>query len=220
MNFISHRGNDCHSYPENSISALLWCLDQDYIDGVEIDIRMTKDQKLVLSHDASILELGFRRYFVKDETLNTLQKVNLGTKKNPHYLDSLEQFLSQVQSQKMIVLDIKQELGSMDLFLKVLRKVLKKYSYLNLYIVSFRYDIVKLCTTTCKKPVGLLVSDFINKKKDYNPFNFLSVSKGAYSDISSHKKKMVWTINQKRDLKKFHQDIYVITDKAYDLAVE
>ena len=72
----------------------------------------------------------------------------------------------------------------------------------------------------CKFPVGLLISDFINKNKNYSDFSYLSVSKGAFKDISSPKKKMVWTVNKKSDLKSSYQDMYIITDNAYKLVSE
>ncbi len=217
MKFIAHRGNDNHSYYENSKEALLWCLDQDYIDGVELDIRLTKDKKFLIHHNNSFLELGNKIHFVQDETLEELQKINLGTKKNPHHLDSLEDFLSRVKSSKMILLDVKKEIGDFTPLIRPLQKILKKYDDLNLYLCSFQYSIIKLSTKMCKVKIGLLVSDFINKNKNYDAFDFLSVSKGAYPDISSSKKKMVWTIQKKSELKRFSKDIYVITDCAYHL---
>lgn len=220
MKFIAHRGNDNHSYFENSVEALLWCLDQDYIDGVEVDIRMTKDKKFLLFHNSTLLELGNRLHFIQEETLDEIQKINLGTKKNPRHLNSLEEFLSRVNSQKIIVLEIKKEVGSFQPLAKPLFKILKKYAHLNIYLCSFNSHIVNLSTSMCKFPIGLLVSDFINKNKDYRNFDFLSVSKGVYGDIPSAKKKMVWTIRKKEELSKLADDLYIITDCAYHLVSE
>ena len=217
MKFIAHRGNDNHSFYENTKDALLWCLKQDYIDGVELDIRLTKDNQFVIMHNSSFLHLGIEAYFIRGETLESLKKINLGTKEKPHYLDSLEDFLKEVNSDKIILLDIKEEFGNFNHLLDILMNSLKKYEHLKIYLCSFNYQIVKLCPNKCKFPIGLLVSDFINKKKNYNDFDFLSVSKGAYPDISSPKKKMVWTINKKSDLKGISKDMYIITDKAYHL---
>ena len=51
--FISHRGND-DDLAENSKKAILNSLSKPYIDGVEFDIRITKDNKFVINHNATI----------------------------------------------------------------------------------------------------------------------------------------------------------------------
>ena len=48
---ISHRGNDNHNYKENTIEAVVFSLNRDYVDGVEVDIMFTKDKEIVLNHD-------------------------------------------------------------------------------------------------------------------------------------------------------------------------
>ena len=50
---FAHRGFSSY-YPENSLEAIKESLKYDYIDGIEIDIRMTKDEKFVLIHNSSI----------------------------------------------------------------------------------------------------------------------------------------------------------------------
>lgn len=220
MKFIAHRGNDNHSYRENTKEALLWCLNQDYIDGVELDIRLTKDKKFVIYHNTSIVELGIIRKFIANETLEDLQKINFGTIEKPYYLNSLKDFLDSITGDKIILLDIKKEIGKIEDELDILRKVCITYSNLNIYVCSFCYELVKLSTNMCKFPVGLLISDIINKNKKYSGISFLSVSKGAFFDISSSKKKFVWTINKKKDIKESYKDVYIITDNAYKLVSE
>ncbi len=220
MKFIAHRGNDNHEFKENTKEALLWCLKQDYIDGVELDIRLTKDKKFIIYHNSSIVELGFNRKFIASETLEDLQKINFGTKDKPYYLSSLTEFLDSVESNKIILLDIKKEFGDYHDEVDVLKKMCITYQNLNIYLCSFCYELVKLSTNMCKFPVGLLISDIINKNKDYSKFEFLSVSKGAFSDITSIKKKMVWTVNKKNDLKSLYTNMYIITDNAYKFVSE
>lgn len=220
MQFIAHRGNDNHKFRENTKEALLWCLKQDYIEGVELDIRLTKDNQFIIYHNTSIVELGINRLFIANETLEKLEKINFGTADNPFYLSSLTSFLDSVNTNKIILLEVKKEFGNIEKELEVLRRVCITYANLNIYICSFCYELVKLSTNMCKFPVGLLISDIINKNKNYSDIEFLSVSKGAFPDISSPKKKMVWTINKKSDLKSLYNNVYIITDNAYKLVSE
>ena len=47
---ISHRGNDIYGYKENTKEAILSSLKSKYVDGVEFDIRLTRDNYMVLNH--------------------------------------------------------------------------------------------------------------------------------------------------------------------------
>ncbi len=216
MKFIAHRGKDHHSFYENSLEAFLWCLKQDYIDGIELDIRMTKDHQFILSHNSTILYLG-TPIFIFKENLETLVTWNLGSIKNPHYLCSLDSLLSQVTSSKILLIELKEELGREKEYVESLLPILKKYEHLNIYLMSFNYQLVKLLTTMCKFPIGLLISEFINLKKEKDSFSFLAVSRNIYSKVQHPSKKMVWTVNQKEELKNYPQDLFIITDKAYHL---
>ena len=51
MFLIAHRANNNHEFSENSKNAIINVLSKDYIDGIEIDVRITKDKRLVLIHD-------------------------------------------------------------------------------------------------------------------------------------------------------------------------
>lgn len=87
---ISHRGNDKHSFKENTKKAIINCLNKEYIDGVEFDIRITKDKKFVLNH-------GF---------LNNGKIIKYNKYKNLS-LDELNSVLKQLKTKKIIMIEIK-----------------------------------------------------------------------------------------------------------------
>lgn len=204
MKLIAHRGNDNHKYKENTTEALLESLNRDYIDGVELDIRLTKDNKYVINHNTSYVVLGIDRRFISNITLAVAVKDGIS---------SLEDFLSRVNNKKIIMIEIKNEFDGINNDIKELIKISNKYKKLNLWFCSFCYPLVKEMKNICKSPIGLLVSDLINKNKDIEPFDFISLSKNSYNDINTKKTKMIWNINKKEQLKKTYK--YVITDKAY-----
>ena len=94
-----------------------------------------------------------------------------------------------------------------------IKKIIKKYNYLNLYICSFNYELVSDLLNTNAK-IGLIVGYFINKNKNYSKFDFLNVN---YKEkVKFNKEIMLWTINKYEDLKKINiKDFYLITDCAY-----
>lgn len=204
MKFIAHRGNDNHSYKENTKEALLECLSKNYISGVELDIRLTKDKKYIIIHNTSYLVLGIDRKFIDSTNLEEAMKDGYS---------SLEDFLALINNNKMIIIEIKKEIGDYKDDLKEILRICNKYKHLNLYFCSFNYKLVNKLKMKCKFPVGLLMSDLINKNKDIDNMDFLVLSKNAYNDIKVKKTKIVWTINKRNQLKSNYT--YVITDNAY-----
>ena len=74
--FIAHRGND-DDLAENSKEAILNSLSKPYIDGVEFDIRITKDNKFVINHNATINLNSNKIGTIKNMTLKQLKEVFL-----------------------------------------------------------------------------------------------------------------------------------------------
>ena len=72
---VAHRG-DWRNAPENSLQAIQNCIDMG-VDMVEIDVRETKDGKLVLMHDSSINRTTNGSGLVKDWTLDSLKTLDL-----------------------------------------------------------------------------------------------------------------------------------------------
>ena len=75
VNFVAHRGYSS-MYPDNSLEAIEACNALECIDGIECDVRLTKDGKLVLIHNDYI---GLRH--VHDYTYQELLDMeDLGSK--------------------------------------------------------------------------------------------------------------------------------------------
>lgn len=68
-NIIAHRGFSSIK-PENSLDSVKCAVNCDCIDGIEVDVRLTKDNELVLSHNSSISGIGS----IKNKTLNELRE--------------------------------------------------------------------------------------------------------------------------------------------------
>lgn len=213
MKLIAHRGNNNHGFKENTKEALLASLNTNYIDGVECDVRMTKDGQLVLNHDMTINRTSDGSGFIAKKTLCELRKYNFGTKKNPSRITTLKRFLSDVTSTKAVVIELKSEDSGIEVFVNKVVKVCKKYQ-LNYYFCSFRYDILKYMKE--KYPtlkVGIIVGSGLNYNHQ-DEFDFVSIQKSSYQ--GKKQELFVWTVNTKKEAEKFlKKDIYVVTDKAY-----
>lgn len=198
---ISHRGNNNHNYKENTLNGILDSLNKDYIDGVEFDIRLTKDKKFILSHNTITYESGI----IKNKRLNELKKEGLS---------SLNDVLKKINSNKYIVIDIKYDGSDYRTFMRLLNKNLKKYRHLNIYLSSFNYGLVKYIKNNYNYKTGLIISNILNKNKKYDIFDFISIKYNMYKNCDIEI--MIWTVNKIEELNKYvDKDIFIITDKAY-----
>lgn len=101
MHVIAHRGA-CAQAPENSFAAYERALEIG-VDGLEVDIQLTRDGKLVIRHDDLILLNGDWRY-IRELTFDELQTIDLG---NGERMPSVELFLDRFHNRCPLVLDIK-----------------------------------------------------------------------------------------------------------------
>lgn len=85
---FGHRGAKGH-YPENTMLGFNKAQDMD-ADGIEIDVHLTKDKKVVVMHDESIDRTTTDKGLIKDWKIFELKKVKTGTrfKKLPKYNDT------------------------------------------------------------------------------------------------------------------------------------
>lgn len=99
---IAHRGSSYH-YTENTKTAVLEAIKQG-ADMVEVDIRATKDKRLVLFHDITLRKLAKKRRRISKISLNNLKKIKfIGGEK----ILELDKFLDLIKGKIKGNLDIK-----------------------------------------------------------------------------------------------------------------
>lgn len=103
----AHRGSHS-SHPENSISAIKESIKNE-IDIVEIDIRQTKDQKLVLLHDSSLDRTTTGTGLLTEYSYDEIQQFNLKFDDNitEEKIPSLEEVLNLAKDKCILNLDFK-----------------------------------------------------------------------------------------------------------------
>ncbi|NKB24564.1 MAG: hypothetical protein GKR87_09375 [Kiritimatiellae bacterium] len=109
MHIIAHRGAS-QGAPENTIAAIRLAWDQ-AADGVELDLRLTKDGKIVVIHDASTQRTACEDVHIADQDFEQLQKLDAGSWWSDRWkkekIPSLEETLNFVPKNKHLFLDIK-----------------------------------------------------------------------------------------------------------------
>lgn len=106
---VAHRGFRAH-YTENTIEAFQKALEVG-ATMLELDVRMTKDEKLVVLHDATLLRLGDNRRHVASMYWEELKEIDIIDKRAKHYKSGsilrLEELLDQVNSDTNYYIEIK-----------------------------------------------------------------------------------------------------------------
>ncbi len=203
MRVIAHRGGLETKYKPNTKECLLEALECSNTDGIELDIRMTKDNKIIIIHDSLINFVSDGRGIVSKMSLKKIKKYNFGTKKIPQKIATLDSFLKDVVGNKIILIEIKDK---NEMVVKYLMRVLSKYK-LNYYLCSFHYEVINKLRDFYK--CGLLIGLGQNVKRLYNDFNFNIVSYFYKDNVSLKKETFLWTLNSKKDdIEKY----FIITD--------
>lgn len=109
VEIIAHRGAS-YLAPENSVAAsrLAWELGA---DAVECDIYLSKDNRIMVNHDATTKRTSGKDYTIKNTPSDTLRKLDIGFLKDPKYkgekIPFLEEIIQAVPVGKELVVEIK-----------------------------------------------------------------------------------------------------------------
>lgn len=213
MFLIAHRANNNHGISENSKKAIVNCLNTDYIDGVEIDVRITKDKELVLIHDP-IIDLSSNGHgIVKYMTLEELKKYKYGKSNEP--LATLKEVLN-VFSDKILLIELK-EIGNdyINLVNETI-KLITMYPTINIFVCSFNFELLTYLKNNYPNiRCGLIIGYGLNKLKATNNFDFLVLSSHNLEFIDKKKYTFIFGIKN-TDISKLKNNTYLITDESYN----
>ena len=173
-NVIAHRGFSSFEV-ENSFNSVKKAVDSNCVDGVEIDVRLTKDEEIVLSHNDRILGVGK----ISDTTLEELEdktykspsisKLDLvkscilgrdgeliysryiETKDSTEPVTTLEYVLDNITSKKTLLVDMKFSDDDNTVFIEKVDKLFSKYVD-NFDIIFQASDYDELCKMKDKYP--------------------------------------------------------------------
>lgn len=215
MFLIAHRANNNHGFSENSKNAIINVLNEVYIDGIEIDVRMTKDKKLVLIHDPVIDFISDGHGIVKYMTLNNLQKYKYG--KSEEKITLLEDVLK-MNTEKMLLIELKESGNDYIRLVDETIKIIRKYSHINIYICSFNFKLLLYLKNNYKNiKCGLIIGFGLNKLKMINNFDFLVLSSSNLEYLNKKPYNFVFGIKNNK-ITNLPTNIYLISDESYKLS--
>ena len=129
---FGHRGSP-GLITENTIPSFQKAIDQG-VEGLEFDIRLSKDKQIVVFHDATLKRLSDRNEAISDLSLTELQAVELYKKEGQTeevYIPSLKDMVPLLHQAKVLNIEIKSE----GLFKghDILKPLIK---FLNIYLID------------------------------------------------------------------------------------
>ena len=200
MKYIIHRGITSKNIKENSYLAIKKAIKDKESIGVEFDIRLTKDHKIVLSHNSLI-------------NLNVIEETNYSDLIKNNYLTTLDKILD-IDTNKIFLIDIKTN-NNYKVFGDILMNTLNKYNK-NIYLASFDKNIIKYIKSKYKKGIITL----LYRRNNYNFIitNYKLISNNKIKKIKD-KEIFLWTIHNNIELEEIKNkfsnigDYYIIKDK-------
>ncbi|MEE9450145.1 MAG: glycerophosphodiester phosphodiesterase family protein [Ignavibacteriaceae bacterium] len=108
---IAHRG-ESYDAPENTHASinLAWKRND---DAVEIDVQLTKDERIVAIHDKSTLRTGGKLKRISSNTYNNLLLVDVGKFKGKKWKDEriplLDDVIDKVPENKVLFIEVKSD---------------------------------------------------------------------------------------------------------------
>ena len=194
MNIYAHRGLfDNKKIVENTISAFKKTLLDNL--NIELDIRITKDKKIIVFHDSNIKRLTGVDRLVKDMKYEELKDISLlnTTDKIP----LLEDVLKLVSGKVTLLIELKENFSSNTL--KELNKLLLDYNG-KVLLQSFNPIILrKMALTSLKRyKLGILLT---NEYKDfkralYDVFIYKYLIKQKYISFISSPKELIFKVKE------------------------
>ena len=130
MQLIAHRGLKNEFIKENTLEAFMNAIKNKYA-GIELDLRLTKDNKIVVIHDSLINRTSNGTGKVKNYTYKELLKYNFGTENCKAFIPKLETVIKKI-SNTIIFIELKEEINKKDL-----ENILKKNKTNTYYIFSY-----------------------------------------------------------------------------------
>lgn len=213
----AHRGYWTKGQPQNSIGSVLAAAGKDY-EMVELDLRLTKDKKIVLFHDQEVLETD-QVYKISDITLADLQNLIPVT--------TLDQLLQDSPEKLLFNLEIKNETRTQFGLEECLISFFRKQPIFKNRILcsSFNpFSLAWLNQLAPEIPRALLVT----QEQEYSVFlkemTFLPLVKPHFihvrwEDLDHYKeistlRKSIWTLNDSGSAKLLRSKVAsIITDE-------
>lgn len=213
IQIIGHRGS-AEPYPENTIEAILYGI-LSRAGMIEIDLRLSKDNEVILSHDQNLYRMTGVNQEVRDYTWKDLSKLQIRKNKKKFHLSRLEDVFKIVPRDIQFYLELKsidsshlhdQDTKLADEVVTIIKKDRIKTRCLIMSVDTYLIEYVKNKYPSFSTGIIVKSTSMLNAvlKDTKSKWDCLAVK---YTLLTKSKVKMVqdsgipfivWTVNSKR----------------------
>lgn len=172
MHLIAHRGLTNNNIRENTLKAFKNALNNNY-DGIELDLRRTKDNIIVVLHDKYINRTSNGVGNINKITYKEVLKYNFGTKTNKSKIPTLKEVIKNI-SNTNIFIELKENIDKEEL-----NNILKLNKTNKYYIMSFNKKYID-------NLIGIehnlgLINYVFNSMIDYSNYKFILILEDLFN---------------------------------------
>jgi glycerophosphoryl diester phosphodiesterase len=216
---IGHRGAS-EDAPENTLSSVKESFKQGS-DGVEIDIRLTKDNHVVCIHDKNSLRTSGEFLIISETKFNVLKKLDVGSWKSKKWKNEriplLEEVLKVIPDKKEIFIEVKTGTEIIEPLINALNR--SNINLSDVSIISFNREVIKKIKSRMSEITGNLLIAFdpeVNLEQGLGDLlksinadgvgaqNHQNLNSSLVKEVHNLRKKIhVWTVNDQEEANKF-----------------
>ena len=202
IEITAHRGYSS-KYPENTLLAFSKAIENS-ANEIELDVRFTKDNKIVVLHDSNLNRVGKVNKFINNLKYDDLKKINVGEGEK---IPLLEEVFNLIQD-KDIKVNI--ELKSIDKNEQLVQDTIDLINKYNVkdkcYFSSFEYSMLLKVIEIDPSFKTLFISNtsdnLFNYEVDGYSLNYRCVDIKLVKQIHGNNKEIhVWTVNDEDDIR-------------------
>ena len=215
---FAHRGW-CGVYPENTMLAFEKAIELG-VDGIELDVHMTKDNQLVIIHDETVNRTCDGTGRVKDMTVEELKKLDASSIFRGKYgkceIPTLREYLERVKDLPLITnIELKTNLYDYEGLPEMVYELIKEYGLQDRMIISSfnHYTIMRMKAIAPELKYGFLSDTWIldagaycakHGVPCYHPGRGNLIPE-LVKEIKDHGLEInTWTVNQEEEVRRFH----------------
>ena len=218
---VAHRGYHNEQYTENGFGAFKNAIDNNF--AFELDVHLTKDEKLIVSHDASLKRTTGKEGIIEELTLEEI-------KSNYHLLDgsevpTLEEVFEFTKESVPIVVELKPYTKTKNykvLAFKVMDALKEIKDKRNIILISFYPQ----CLLPFKGS-GFIRCLLVDRKNSWSfalrhffegvDLEWQLLKEEKYQKVKQNKLVMCWTIENKKDYNEIRDFADSVTFQHFDI---
>lgn len=218
---VAHRGYHNERFTENGLNAFKNALDNDL--AIELDVHLTKDNELIVCHDANLVRTTSKEGIIEDLTFKEIKNNYL--LKDGGKIPSLKEVLDLIDEKVPLVIELKPDTKKKNykkLALRVMKELERVKDKSNFIIISFypqclipikKYNFIR-CLLIAQKYEWIFNLRFLFEGLDID-YHYFKKSK-KYQKLVKHKFMMAWTIEDKDTFKEVSKYVDSVTFQYID----